>query len=46
MYNFKLTGGSSGKPLGAFCDILARCEITRVLLLMLLQVSILAEQLI
>ncbi|CAH1794946.1 unnamed protein product [Owenia fusiformis] len=27
----------SGKPLGAFSDILARCEITRVLLLMLLQ---------
>ncbi|XP_013400326.1 factor VIII intron 22 protein [Lingula anatina] len=30
-------GGNSGKPLGAFCDILARCEVTRVLLLMLLQ---------
>ena len=32
-------GGSNGKPLGAYCDILARCEITRVLLLMLLQVN-------
>ncbi|XP_045212398.1 40-kDa huntingtin-associated protein-like isoform X1 [Mercenaria mercenaria] len=33
------SGGSSvtGKPIGAYCDILARCEITRVLLLMLLQ---------
>jgi len=30
-------GGSDGKPLGAFCDIVARCEITRVLLLMLLK---------
>ncbi|XP_041362327.1 40-kDa huntingtin-associated protein-like [Gigantopelta aegis] len=32
-------GGSSatGKPIGAYCDILARCEVTRVLLLMLLQ---------
>lgn len=32
-------GGSSitGKPIGAYSDILARCEITRVLLLMLLQ---------
>ncbi|ELT92152.1 hypothetical protein CAPTEDRAFT_164298 [Capitella teleta] len=32
-------GGSSnnGRPLGAFGDILARCEVTRVLLLMLLQ---------
>lgn len=29
---------SNGKPLGAFCDIMANCEITRVLLLMLLQV--------
>ncbi|XP_064644443.1 40-kDa huntingtin-associated protein-like [Lineus longissimus] len=28
---------SNGKPLGAFCDIMANCEITRVLLLMLLQ---------
>ena len=28
-----------GKPIGAFCDILANCEINRVLLLMLLQVS-------
>ena len=34
-------GGNSatGKPMGAYCDILANCEITRVLLLMLLQVS-------
>lgn len=33
------SGGSSvtGKPVGAYCDILARCEVTRVLLLMLLQ---------
>ncbi|XP_076075099.1 40-kDa huntingtin-associated protein-like isoform X1 [Mytilus galloprovincialis] len=32
-------GGSSttGKPIGAYCDILARCEVCRVLLLMLLQ---------
>ncbi|KAJ8319280.1 hypothetical protein KUTeg_004371 [Tegillarca granosa] len=32
-------GGSSitGKPIGAYCDVLARCEISRVLLLMLLQ---------
>lgn len=32
-------GGSSctGQPVGAYCDILARCEVTRVLLLMLLQ---------
>ncbi|KAK7501479.1 hypothetical protein BaRGS_00007283 [Batillaria attramentaria] len=32
-------GGSSttGKPIGAYCDVLAECEITRVLLLMLLQ---------
>lgn len=32
-------GGSSttGKPIGAYCDILARCEVSRVLLLMLLQ---------
>ncbi|GFO02261.1 factor viii intron 22 protein-like [Plakobranchus ocellatus] len=32
-------GGSSvtGRPIGAYCDILARCEITRVLLLLLLQ---------
>lgn len=32
-------GGSSntGKPIGAYCDVLAHCEITRVLLLMLLQ---------
>ncbi|XP_046572881.1 40-kDa huntingtin-associated protein-like [Haliotis rubra] len=32
-------GGSSatGKPIGAYCDILSRCEVTRVLLLMLLQ---------
>ncbi|KAK0058903.1 factor VIII intron 22 protein [Biomphalaria pfeifferi] len=32
-------GGSSttGKPIGAYCDILAKCEITRVLLLLLLQ---------
>ena len=29
---------STGKPMGAYCDILANCEITRVLLLMLLQV--------
>jgi len=29
--------GSSGKPMGVFSDILARCEVTRVLLLMLLQ---------
>ncbi|KAI0207645.1 40-kDa huntingtin-associated protein [Lamellibrachia satsuma] len=28
---------SNGKLVGAFCDVLARCEITRVLLLMLLQ---------
>ena len=34
------TGSSAtGKPIGAYCDILARCEVTRVLLLMLLQVS-------
>ncbi|KAH9502578.1 40-kDa huntingtin-associated protein [Bulinus truncatus] len=32
-------GGSSttGKPIGAYCDILAKCEVTRVLLLLLLQ---------
>ncbi|XP_076459467.1 40-kDa huntingtin-associated protein-like [Babylonia areolata] len=32
-------GGSSttGKPIGAYCDVLAQCEVTRVLLLMLLQ---------
>lgn len=32
-------GGSalSRKPLGAYCDILARCEVTRILLLLLLQ---------
>lgn len=29
---------SNGKPLGAYAEILARCEISRVLLLMLLQV--------
>lgn len=28
---------SNGKPIGAYCDILARCEVTRVLLLMYLQ---------
>ena len=28
---------SSGRPLGAFCDILANCEVSRVLLLMRLQ---------
>ncbi|KAJ8319451.1 hypothetical protein KUTeg_004542, partial [Tegillarca granosa] len=34
-------GGSSitGKPIGAYCDVLARCEISRVLLLMLLQMA-------
>ena len=31
---------SNGKPLGAYSEILARCEISRVLLLMLLQVGI------
>ena len=31
---------SNGKLTGAFCDVLARCEITRVLLLMLLQVRV------
>ncbi|XP_005100168.1 40-kDa huntingtin-associated protein [Aplysia californica] len=32
-------GGSSstGQPIGAYCDVLAKCEITRVLLLLLLQ---------
>ncbi|CAG5124356.1 unnamed protein product [Candidula unifasciata] len=32
-------GGSSttGRPIGAYCDILARCEVTRLLLLLLLQ---------
>ncbi|XP_064604680.1 40-kDa huntingtin-associated protein-like isoform X2 [Liolophura sinensis] len=30
-------GSPSGKPIGAFADILARCEVSRVLLLMLLQ---------
>ncbi|PVD39529.1 hypothetical protein C0Q70_02163 [Pomacea canaliculata] len=32
-------GGSSttGKPIGAYCDVLSQCEVTRVLLLMLLQ---------
>ena len=30
--------GSQGLPMGAFSDILANCEISRVLLLMLLQV--------
>ncbi|CAH1273282.1 F8A1 [Branchiostoma lanceolatum] len=29
--------GPASRPIGAFCDILARCEVTRVLLLMLLQ---------
>ncbi|KAL3876320.1 hypothetical protein ACJMK2_034182 [Sinanodonta woodiana] len=29
--------GVTGKPIGAYCDILTRCEVTRVLLLMLLQ---------
>lgn len=35
-----LCSGSSttGKPVGAYCDVLAQCEVTRVLLLMLLQV--------
>ena len=32
------TGGGS-KPMGAYSDIQARCEVTRVLLLMYLQVS-------
>lgn len=30
-------GGSNGKPIGAYADIMAECEITRILLLMLLQ---------
>ncbi|BFZ18061.1 hypothetical protein BsWGS_21100 [Bradybaena similaris] len=32
-------GGSSttGRPIGAYCDILAQCEVTRLLLLLLLQ---------
>ena len=39
--NFFILIGSSttGKPIGAYCDILARCEVSRVLLLMLLQVA-------
>ena len=32
--------GGVGKPIGAFCDYMAHCEVTRVLLLMLLQVDI------
>lgn len=40
MYLAQERGGisSTGRPLGAFCDILANCEVSRVLLLMLLQV--------
>ena len=30
---------TTGKPVGAYCDVLAQCEVTRVLLLMLLQVT-------
>ncbi|XP_052768104.1 40-kDa huntingtin-associated protein-like [Mya arenaria] len=31
--------GTTGQPIGAYCDIIVQCEITRVLLLMLLQPS-------
>jgi len=36
---FAVGSSVTGKPLGAYSDVLARCEISRVLLLMLLQVN-------
>ena len=40
MYMLVILGSmTTGQLLGAYSDVLAHCEITRVLLLMLLQVS-------
>ena len=37
MYCVLLGVATNGKLLGVFCDIMSRCEVSRVLLLMLLQ---------
>ena len=33
------SSGQGGRPIGAFSDVLANCQVSRVLLLMLLQVN-------